>query len=247
MILVIGTRVDSTSYAGATQIAADWSSRQESRYICIANVHMLMEAYDSSYFRKIVNDADLVTPDGMPLVWMMRLKGQRDQSRVYGPTLMLHILERAARENIPVGFYGSQPEVLESLIKRMQACYAGLNVAYSFSPPFHALSPEENLVMVEQVNRSGCRILFVGLGCPKQEYWMAEHHGKINAVMVGVGAAFDFHSGLKPQAPVWMQAIGLEWLFRLFNEPRRLWRRYLYHNPRFMVLAIADLLGLIRE
>jgi N-acetylglucosaminyldiphosphoundecaprenol N-acetyl-beta-D-mannosaminyltransferase len=208
---------------------------------------MLMVAHDSRNFRKIVNNADLVTPDGMPLVWMMRLKGQRNQSRVYGPVLMLHILARAARENIPVGFYGGQPDVLESLITRIQARFTGLNVAYSFSPPFHALSPEEDLAMVEQVNASGARILFVGLGCPKQEYWMAEHLGKINSVMLGVGAAFDFHSGMKTQAPVWIQAMGLEWLFRLISEPRRLWRRYLFHNPRFMVLAIADLLGLIRE
>ena len=233
-------------YLSTVAIIQRWVRSAENRYICIANVHMLMEAYDSSNFRKIVNNADLVTPDGMPLVWMMRLKGQRNQSRVYGPTLMLHILERAAQEDIPVGFYGGRPEVLTSLIKRMQTRYADLNIAYSFSPPFHTLSPEEDLAMVEQVNASGARILFVGLGCPKQEYWMAEHCGKIKAVLLGVGAAFDFHSGMKPQAPVWLQAIGLEWLFRLTNEPRRLWRRYLYHNPRFMVLAIADLLGLIR-
>lgn len=247
MIWVIGTRVHSTSYAGATSIVSDWSCGQESRYICVANVHMLMEAHDSSDFRKIVNDADLVTPDGMPLVWMIRLKGQRNQSRVYGPTLMLHILEAAAREIIPVGFYGSQPDVLEELIKHMQMRYEGLKIAYSFSPPFRELSPKEDLAIIEQVNQSGTRILFIGLGCPKQEYWMAEHRGKVNAVMIGVGAAFDFHAGVKPQAPVWMQRIGLEWLFRLANEPRRLWRRYLYHNPRFMVLAIADLLGLIKD
>jgi len=247
MTLVIGNRVDSISYESATSMVAGWSYRLESRYICAANVHMLMEAYDTSNFRKIVNNADLVTPDGMPLVWMMRLKGERNQSRVYGPTLMLHILETAARENIPVGFYGGQPAVLKSLIKQMQTRFAGLDVAYSFSPPFHALSPEEDLAMIEQVNASGAHILFVGLGCPKQEYWMANHRGRVHAVMMGVGAAFDFHSGMKPQAPVWIQAMGLEWLFRFINEPRRLWRRYLFHNPRFIVLAIADLLGLIRE
>jgi N-acetylglucosaminyldiphosphoundecaprenol N-acetyl-beta-D-mannosaminyltransferase len=208
---------------------------------------MLMEAYDADDFKKIVNKADLVTPDGMPLVWMMRLKGQRDQARVYGPTLMLHVLEAAAREKIPLGFYGGALEVLDSLIKRMQARFKGLNVVYSFSPPFRALNPEEDAAIVEQINRSGARILFIGLGCPKQEYWMAEHRGKVNAVMLGVGAAFDFHAGLKPQAPVWMQGIGLEWLFRLLTEPRRLWKRYLYHNTRFLVLALADLLGLIKN
>jgi N-acetylglucosaminyldiphosphoundecaprenol N-acetyl-beta-D-mannosaminyltransferase len=129
----------------------------------------------------------------------------------------------------------------------MQARYDTLNVAFSFSPPFLAMSPEEDADMIEQINQSGARILFVGLGCPKQEIWMAEHRGKVNAVMLGVGAAFDFHSGIKPQAPAWMQKVGLEWLFRLFIEPRRLWRRYLYHNPRFIFLAVADLLGLLKK
>jgi len=115
------------------------------------------------------------------------------------------------------------------------------------SPPFREMSRQEDLEVVEQINSSGARILFVGLGCPKQEIWMAEHKGKVNAVMLGVGAAFDFHAGVKRQAPAWMQRAGLEWLFRLFTEPRRLWKRYLYHNPRFLVLAIYDLLGLLKE
>lgn len=136
--------------------------------------------------------------------------------------------------------------MLESLIQAMQVQYEDLKVAFSLSPPFRVIAPEEDESIIEQINSSNTRILFVGLGCPKQEIWMAEHCGKVNAVMIGVGAAFDFHSGLKPQAPVWMQKIGLEWLFRLATEPRRLWKRYLYHNPRFLILAVADLLGLIK-
>ena len=244
MMLILGTRVDATTYSRVIEMVQDWSAGQQSRYVCAANVHMLMEAIDSTEYRQIVNSADLVTADGMPLVWMMRLKGQRDQPRVYGPTLMLHVLEVAARERISVGFYGGAPEILEALLRRMQARYVGLNVAFSCSPPFRAISQEEDRAIVEQFNQSGARILFVGLGCPKQEIWMAEHRGKVNAVMLGVGAAFDFHSGLKPQAPDWLQSIGLEWLFRLFTEPRRLWKRYLYYNPRFVLLAVADLLGL---
>lgn len=247
MTLVLGARVDSTTYSEAIDIVVDWSTRQESRYVCVANVHMLMEAFDSPEFRAIVNDADLTVPDGVPLVWMMHIKGCHGQERVYGPSLMLHILESSARDGIPVGLYGGAPEVLEALEGRMKARYAGLNVAYSYSPPYSAMSFEKDAVVVEQIKRSGARILFVGLGCPKQEIWMAEHRGKVNAVMIGVGAAFDFHSGVKPQAPAWMQKIGLEWLFRLINEPRRLWKRYLYHNPRFIVLAIADLLGLLKD
>lgn len=160
---------------------------------------------------------------------------------------MLHVLEAAAREKIPVGFYGGTPEVIELLVEQMQSRFAGLNVAFAVSPPFREMSRQEDLEVVEQINSSGARILFVGLGCPKQEIWMAEHKGKVNAVMLGVGAAFDFHAGVKRQAPAWMQRAGLEWLFRLFTEPRRLWKRYLYHNPRFLVLAIYDLLGLLKE
>jgi N-acetylglucosaminyldiphosphoundecaprenol N-acetyl-beta-D-mannosaminyltransferase len=179
----------------------------------------------------------------MPLVWMMRLKGVRGQQRVYGPTLMLHVLESAAKAGVRVGFYGGTAEVVEQLIKRMQIRYEGLNVAFRCSPPFRDLTPEEDTEIVHKINQSGTRILFVGLGCPRQEVWMAEHRGRIQSVMLGVGAAFDFYAGTKPQAPTWVQASGFEWLFRLLTEPRRLWKRYLYHNPRFVILAIAELLG----
>lgn len=246
MTSVIGLSVDSTNYSQAVSTVIGWADRIESRYVCIANVHMVMVSHDSPGFRQIINTADLVTPDGMPLVWMLRLKGKLNQPRVYGPTLMLHVLESAAWNGVPVGFYGGAPEVLQSLIKRMQTRYKELNVAFSFSPPFRAMNLEEDESVVKKINDSNARILFVGLGCPKQEIWMAEHRGKVKAVMLGVGAAFDFHSGLKRQAPAWMQRIGLEWLFRLVTEPRRLWKRYLYHNPRFLVLAVADLLGLIK-
>jgi N-acetylglucosaminyldiphosphoundecaprenol N-acetyl-beta-D-mannosaminyltransferase len=182
----------------------------------------------------------------MPLVWMMRLKGQKDQRRVYGPTLMLHVLEAAARESVPVGFYGSSPEVLQMLVQQMQTRFPNLKIVYSFSPPFRDLITEEDLDITQDINASGSRILFVGLGCPKQEKWMAAYRGKINAVMLGVGAGFDFHAGVKSQAPAWMQAVGLEWLYRLITEPRRLWRRYLCHNPRFIFFAVLDLLGVLK-
>ena len=247
MMFVVGARVNLTTYSDATDIVVDWSNRRDSRYICVANVHTLMEASDSQEFKRLVSSADLTVPDGMPLVWLLRLKGQRSQQRVYGPTLMLYVMEAAARDGIPVGFYGGKPEVLQSLINQMQARYQDLNAAFSFSPPFRVMSREEDAAIVEQINQSGARILFVGLGCPKQEIWMAEHRGRVKAVMLGVGAAFDFHSGVKRQAPAWVQRIGLEWLFRLIQEPRRLWRRYLYHNPRFIALALADLFGLIKS
>ena len=246
-LLVVGSRVDPVNFEAATRQIQAWAQAGNSHYVCVANVHVLMEARDSAKFQQAVNHANLVVPDGMPLVWMMRAKGHHRQSRVYGPTLMLHVLEAAARENLPVGFYGSKPEALDALIKRMQARYESLRVVFSCSPPFREMSQEEDLEIIEQINQSGAKILFVGLGCPKQEIWMAEHCGKVRAVMIGVGAAFDFHAGIKPQAPPWMQKFGLEWLFRLFTEPHRLWKRYLYHNPRFLVLAVADLLGLLKR
>jgi len=244
---IFNVSLNSTDYFHAKQLILQWAHEEDnSRIIFAANVHMLMEAHDSLSFKAVVNSADLVTPDGMPLVWMMRLKGQKDQQRVYGPTLMLHVLEAASREAVPVGFYGSSPEVLQALSARLQAQLPNLKIVYSFSPPFREINQEEDGQIIENIHTSGARILFVGLGCPKQENWMAEHRGKINAVMLGVGAAFDFHAGVKPQAPSWMQKIGLEWLYRLVTEPRRLWWRYLYHNPRFVIFAILDLLGFLR-
>lgn len=244
-MLILRSRIDPVSYSSAVSDILLWACDRGSRYVCIANVHVLMEAWDSPDFDHILRRADLVTPDGMPLVWMMRWKGQMDQQRVYGPTLMLHVLEAAAREHIPVGFFGGTTPVLTSLVDRMRARYDGLEVAFSMCPPFAEMTPEEDEEVTGRINSSGAKILFVGLGCPKQEIWMANHRGRVSAVMIGVGAAFDFHAGVKPQAPAWLQGLGLEWLFRLATEPRRLWKRYLIHNPRFVVLAAADLLGLL--
>lgn len=232
---VLGTRVDPTSYAEATARVIDWAKRHESRYVCIANVHVVMEAYDSPAFQSQINAADLVTPDGMPLVWALRRQGNPDQTRVYGPDLMMTVIEAAARENVPVGLLGGKQEVLDALVERLQTQFPVLDIRYRFSPPFKAIEPDEDRQMVSDINTSGARILFVGLGCPRQEMWMADHAAKVRSVMLGVGAAFDFHAGAVKQAPGWMQSVGLEWVYRLSQEPRRLWRRYLYHNPRFVV------------
>jgi len=244
--LILGMRVDATSYVDATRRVLEWAAQGNSRYVCVANVHMTMESYDAVDFRHIVNSADLVTPDGMPLVWMLRRLGVPEQERVAGPELLLRVCEAAAQQGIPVGFYGSTDETLLALTQGLLKKFSNLEIAYNYSPPFRPLSAEEDEQIVQEINRSGTRILFVGLGCPKQERWMAEHRGRVQAVMLGVGAAFDFHAGKVPQAPVWMQRMGLEWLFRLATEPRRLWRRYAKHNPRFIMLALMQLLGLRR-
>jgi N-acetylglucosaminyldiphosphoundecaprenol N-acetyl-beta-D-mannosaminyltransferase len=238
----LGMKVDATSYQDATMRVLDWAGTGESRYVCIATVHMVMEACDSLGFRQAVNRADLVTPDGMPLVWGLRLLGVPHATRVYGPDLTRMLLERSAEGRIPVGLYGGTQSSIARLREILPKDFPGVNIVFAESPPFRPLRPEEDRTYVEQINRSGVRLLFVGLGCPKQECWMAEHIGQVRAVTLGVGAAFDFLAGTKPQAPDWMQHRGLEWLFRLIKEPRRLWRRYLVHGPRFVLLFGLQLL-----
>jgi N-acetylglucosaminyldiphosphoundecaprenol N-acetyl-beta-D-mannosaminyltransferase len=239
---VLGVRVDGTSYPHATALILEWASRGESRYVCEVPVNGIMEAYDHPEFRAVLNGADLVTPGGMPIVWLLRWLGLRGQPRVYGPELMLEVCAVAARAHVPVGLYGGAPAALVRLQAVLEERYPGLNIVYAVSPPFRALTPAEEENTALEIQRSGCRILFVGLGCPKQERWMARHRGRLPAVMLGVGAAFDFISGEKRQAYPWMQAAGLEWLFRWVQEPRRLFFRYGYHNPRFVFLAAGQLL-----
>lgn len=240
--LVLGMRTDSTSYGDAVTRILAWASTRESRYVCVANVHVTMESYDSAEFRRVVNEADLVTPDGMPLVWALRLFGVSEATQVRGPSLTLDMIERAAAAGVPVGFYGGTPEVLSLLVQACQRRCPNLRTVYAHAPPFRELSVEEDAEVIREINESGASILFVGLGCPKQERWMAVHRGSVTSVMLGVGAAFDFLAGVKPEAPPWMQHAGLEWVFRLVTEPRRLWWRYAYHNPRFVVLLAGQYL-----
>ena len=239
---ILGTRIDATSYSDATNRVIAWARTPDSHYVCVANVHVTMESYDSADYSAVVNGADLVTPDGMPLVWALRLFGVPGASRVYGPTLTMHVLERAAAEGVAVGFYGASSEVLTRLSDMCRRRYPELRIAYVHAPPFRQLTAVEDAAVVREINASGARVLFVGLGCPKQERWMASHKGSVSAVMIGVGVAFDYIAGMKPQAPKWMQRAGLEWLFRLATEPRRLWRRYAYHNPRFVAMLAGQYL-----
>lgn len=239
---ILGVRTDPTSYSDASRRVLSWSHGAESRYVCVSNVHVTMESHDSADYRALVNAADLVTPDGRPLVWALRLFGVRDATQVRGTTLVLRLLGEAAAAGIPAGFYGSTRNVLDRIMRVCKERYPDLHVAYAFAPPFRPLSEAEDAAVVRDINRSGARILFVGLGCPAQERWMASHKGSVNSVMLGVGAAFDFLAGVKPEAPTWMQRVGLEWCFRLASEPRRLWRRYAYHNPRFVALLLEQYL-----
>jgi N-acetylglucosaminyldiphosphoundecaprenol N-acetyl-beta-D-mannosaminyltransferase len=238
---ILGVRVDATDCASGARQIIEWAGQRRSRYVCFATASAIMECYDSGEYREVFEQADLVTSDGMPLVWVLRLLGVRDATRVYGPDLTPLVLEAAAAAGIPVGFHGGTETTLRRLVDLMIARYPELKVAYAKSPPFRLPTRDEDECATRQINHAGVRILFVGLGSPKQDLWMSAHAGRIDAVMLGVGAAFDFLAGTKPQAPQWMQRNGLEWIFRFMTEPKRLWRRYLRHNPRFLVLALAQL------
>jgi N-acetylglucosaminyldiphosphoundecaprenol N-acetyl-beta-D-mannosaminyltransferase len=231
---ILGMRVDGLRTSVAADAVIQLAEAGAGGVVCVATVHMVMEAFDAPDFQRGVNAADLVTPDGVPLVWVLRRGGLRETRRVYGPTLMRLVCRRAEERGLPIGLYGGSPEVLAGLRERLVARHPLLRVAFAASPPFRPETDEEDASTVQAIEASGARILFVGLGCPKQERWMTAHRDSLPCVMLGVGAAFDFLAGSKRQAPAWLQRAGLEWLFRLASEPRRLWKRYLIQNPRFL-------------
>jgi N-acetylglucosaminyldiphosphoundecaprenol N-acetyl-beta-D-mannosaminyltransferase len=239
---IIGTKINIITCQEAVEKIVEWSRVFESRYVCLANAHMVMEAYDSKSFWKVVNEADLITPDGMSIVWSLRILGVKNQEQICGRDLTLSLCEEAATRKIPIGFYGSSKEVVEALVLRLRWRYPDLEIVYVYSPPYRELNGAEEEHIMQEIQASGAKILFVGLGCPKQEYWMAKHKNNFSGVMVGIGAAFDFLSGFKPSPPSWIQSLGLEWLFRLSKEPRRLWYRNFWYSPRFVILFALQVL-----
>ena len=244
---VLGVGVSAINMAMAVAAIDGWIARREHHYVTITGVHGIIECQDDAELRAIHNRAGLVTPDGMPLVWLSWLNGRADVDRVYGPDLMLALCERSCERGYRHFFYGGNDGVAERLRDRLVARYPSLNVVGIHTPPFRPLTPEEDEAVIARINDSGADLVWVGLSTPKQERWMAAHLGRLHAAaMIGVGAAFDFHAGLKPQAPRWMQRAGLEWLFRTVCEPRRLGARYLKNNPRFLALIALQLLGLKR-
>jgi N-acetylglucosaminyldiphosphoundecaprenol N-acetyl-beta-D-mannosaminyltransferase len=244
---VLGVGVSAVNRTSALQAIEGWLARREPHYVCVTGVHGIMESQRDGELRKIHNAAGLVTPDGMPLVWLSRARGFRNVGRVYGPDLMLALCERSLAQATRHYFYGGPEGVAQRLADRLRKRFSGLQVAGVYAPPFRPLTAEEDEAVVHRINSTHPDIVWVGLSTPKQEYWMAAHAGRLVApVLVGVGAAFDFNAGIKQQAPSWMQRSGLEWLFRLITEPRRLWRRYLVNNPTFVVLIALQALGLRR-
>jgi len=241
---ILGVGISPLTRAQAVATIEGWIAHRERQYVCVSGIHGVMESQRDEDLRAIHNAAGMVTPDGMPLVWLSRLKGFEFVERVYGPDLLLACCQRSVTAGYRHFFYGGGAGVPERLIQRLQARFPGLEVVGSYSPPFRALTTAEDAEVVRRINAAEPDVVWVGLSTPKQERWMSEHRDRLAApVFIGVGAAFDFHAGLKPQAPRWMQRNGLEWLFRLWKEPRRLWRRYLRNNPLFVWNVLLQGLG----
>jgi N-acetylglucosaminyldiphosphoundecaprenol N-acetyl-beta-D-mannosaminyltransferase len=242
---ILGVGVSAVTREMVLQTIDGWIDRCDPHYVCVTGVHGVIESRRDEELRRIHNAAGLVTPDGMPLVWLSHLKGYPHVERGYGPNLMLAICEYSVEQGYRHYFYGGAEGVPQQLANNLRQRYPGLQVAGTYSPPFRPLTAEEDQEVVQMINESDPDIVWIGLSTPKQERWMAAHVGRLNApVLLGVGAAFDFHTGRKPQAPAWMQRSGLEWLFRLMTEPRRLWKRYLINNPLFVTLVLLQALGL---
>lgn len=232
---VLGTWIDALFWDDAIRQIMAWGAARESRYICICNVHSVVTATRDPEFKNAVDGADMATSDGAPIAWALRKLGFPAQERINGPDLMWRYLREAEQVGQTAFFYGSTDETLKKLRSCIAQEFPRLKVAGMHSPPFHTSSWAEDAAEVEMINRSGANVMFVGLGCPKQEKWMAAHQGRINAVMIGVGAAFDYHSGTIKRAPLWWQHNGLEWLYRLVSDPRRLLKRYLVTNTLFIL------------
>jgi N-acetylglucosaminyldiphosphoundecaprenol N-acetyl-beta-D-mannosaminyltransferase len=244
---VVGTDLAATDYAQVMAWMDDTIARGGRACLTAAAVNLVMSAREDPEVRAAVDRA-LAVPDGQPLVWALRALGHAGATRVYGPDLMAKYCERSAATGVRMYLYGGRNEgALVQLTLELRRRYPGLRIVGGYSPPFRPLSAAEERRVVEDINRSGADVVWVGIGQPKQERWMAEMRDRLHApVLVGVGAAFDFHAGLVRQAPSWLQRLGLEWLFRLSQEPRRLWRRYLRYNPLFVLGFARQYLGVRR-
>ena len=241
---VLGVNLSPINMPMALVALETWISHREPHYVTVTPAHAVMDAYRDPGLRRIFNAAGMTTPDGMAVVWILRLRGHPQVSRVYGPDLVLETCRAGLERGYRHFLYGGDEGVASMLADKLRAHFPGLSIVGTHTPPFRELTEEEDIAVVDRINRASPDIVWVGLSTPKQERWMAAHLGRIQApVMIGIGAAFDFLSGRKPQAPKWMQRSGLEWLFRLGTEPRRLWPRYRQY-PLFIVLVLAQLLGL---
>ena len=236
-----GIRVDSLTYKSVIDKAIGLAFLGEGGFICICNTHVILEARKNYYLKRFINSANYVVSDGVTLVWALKFFGIKNAQRVTGPSLVPFICKKAQRLKVSIGFYGGEKEILKLLTKKIKHQFPQLKINYSYSPPFRNLTKEEDQKIIKDIEASGVQILFVGLGAPKQELWACEHRDRVTPVIITVGAAFDFLAGTKKRAPRWVQKSGLEWLHRLFSDPRRLWRRYIFGNFFFIFLVLRDI------
>lgn len=240
---ILGVRISSVDIQSACSRICRWVEDRTKAYVCVTPVSTIVQCQLDPHYKSIINHADMNTPDGMPVVWISRLKGNRQIARTYGPDLMGAVCAAGQDKGYKHYFYGATPETCRLLEANLKRKFPRMSIVGKISPPFRTLSDEEDSQIVESINRAGPDILWIGLGSPKQDFWMHEHRERLNVpVMIGVGAAFDFLAGTKPQAPRWMQRVGSEWLFRLCCEPQRLWRRYLIGNSKFIFYLLKDCL-----
>jgi N-acetylglucosaminyldiphosphoundecaprenol N-acetyl-beta-D-mannosaminyltransferase len=237
---VLGVPLALTDYEGTLDWIDSMVAQRSHGYICVSNVHTVMASAEDPELRSALLGSSMNVPDGQPLVWALRALGRRLDARVYGPELMARACARSARSGQRLYLYGGRNQgALVQLALNLRQRYPGVKIVGGYSPPHRPLTDQERRAVIAEINDSGADMVWVGIGVPKQEKWMAACRPQLAApVLIGVGAAFDFHAGVVPQAPSWMQAAGLEWAYRLAHEPRRLWRRYLRYNPRF-VMAFA--------
>lgn len=234
---VLGFSIAASSFTDQIDLIMQWGHQRLSRVVCVANVHMLMEARWNPKFANVLRCADLLTPDGMPLVWTLNLLRKSAHDRVAGMYILREVCLRAEQTNLGVYFLGTDADTLAKMRQRLRQEFPSLNIAGMEPLPFRSLTAEEDRQVVNRINESRAGILFVALGCPKQEVWMHQHHQKIQATMVGLGGVFPIYAGIKKHAPQWVQTSGLEWLYRLLQEPGRLWKRYALTIPPFVYLS----------
>lgn len=247
---MLGTSFNRINMRGAVAEIMGWVSgpRGKCRYVCVTGVHGVMEAVGDDDFRRILNGANLNVPDGMPIVWMGHLAGFKGIGRVFGPDFMLEVCKASVQTGATHYFYGGNVGVAEALAETMIELFPGLKIAGTFCPPFRSLTQEEEDNVMAMINSTHPDVLWVGLGTPKQERWVEKMAGRLDVkAVLAVGAAFDYNTGRIQRAPRWMQQSGLEWMYRLCQEPGRLYKRYLLNNPRFLVLVTLQLMGLGRR
>lgn len=238
---VLNVNISETNLGKACQTFDSWIKNREKRYVCVAPVSTIVDCQGDPQYRQIVNGAGMVTPDGMPLVWIGKLRGSKVIQRTYGPDLMLTVCAESQEKGYKHYFFGGAEQTMPLLLKNLKQKFPKLNVAGYFIPPFRKINQIEEQNVIDQINSTNPDILWIGLGSPKQDFWMHNHRSKLNVpIIVGVGAAFDFLAGTKRQAPRWMRRCGLEWLFRLGSEPKRLWKRYIIGNTVFVALILGD-------